>query len=367
MLFFDQTWTDRARASLREEMSGKVIPIANPLPCDRWIARSALQKAIRRADAPLAQRALANLFAHDRRAIWRHLTIIALEDVGMGEIETLQKILAAQRDRAWREDVGGEWAVMAELVRRMAVGDHCQAICDLLLRATNDPALRIEKDGALHADMFDLATSMMDADLTLVRRGITVLAIGGGLAPGQQFCDPKAVLELMQDALGPIDILEVAQAAWGVSRNPMALLLPLVWERWAAGGVPTKVDDLIPPVQLTSGIPGYALDQFTRRGNAVSRTLLAECHDVRELLDDAGIRRGDQVSTVGDLIFLNEGGVARNRLTWGVADQLRLPHRWLPAAARLGSSIGRALRLVDAKGSQIAKLRHEHLSLARID
>jgi hypothetical protein len=68
MLFPDDAHFDFALSDLTKLIAiAPTVPIS-PLPCDRWIARSCLQKAIRRAEPNLAQRALANLFQHDRRA-----------------------------------------------------------------------------------------------------------------------------------------------------------------------------------------------------------------------------------------------------------------------------------------------------------
>ena len=38
-----------------------------PLPCDRWLAASALQKAVRRGDAVTASRAVRTLYRNDPR------------------------------------------------------------------------------------------------------------------------------------------------------------------------------------------------------------------------------------------------------------------------------------------------------------
>src|SRR5271166_2480982 len=60
-----------------------------PLRCDRWLASSALQKAIRRGDVLTAQRALRTLCRHDPRSAWRRLLVIACEDVGIGALHAV--------------------------------------------------------------------------------------------------------------------------------------------------------------------------------------------------------------------------------------------------------------------------------------
>jgi hypothetical protein len=57
-----------------------------PLPCDRWLAASALQKAIRRGEALTAQRAARTLYRHDPLSAWRRLLVIAYEDIRIGAL-----------------------------------------------------------------------------------------------------------------------------------------------------------------------------------------------------------------------------------------------------------------------------------------
>jgi len=60
-----------------------------PLAADRYIALSALQKAIRRGEEELALRAAMNLMIGGPHAIWRRLGIIAFEDIGVADIDAV--------------------------------------------------------------------------------------------------------------------------------------------------------------------------------------------------------------------------------------------------------------------------------------
>lgn len=362
-MFPDAALFDYFLLDLADGIRGDPTPLADPLPCDRWIARSAFQKAIRRGEVALAQRALANLYGHDPRAIWRHLVIIAVEDVGVANVDLLAQIVGAQRDRSWRISMGGDWSVMAELVRQMADSNHCQAACDLLLRASNDPALEPVREWALDASMSTLTAAMADSTLPLVDRGIAALAVGGGLAEGQPHSDPAAVFEVMAEAGSFSHVVATCKQAWRVSRNPMALLLPLVWQAWSqAGGTQLVKDDPMVAVQLIEGVPGYALDQFTRTGNQISRAIIAGDQELQHLLAQAGIAKSVWPRIVGDVLFLIEGGTTVKRIAWDKAELLRHPSRWLPAVATLGHHLPAILRHCQDKGSQIAKVRPRYLS-----
>src|SRR5687768_4824575 len=113
MVFPETVHFDFVLLSLEERMTGFAAPCVSPLPCDRWMARSCLQKAIRRGDTETSLQALATLLNYDGRAVWRHLIIIGLEDVGVTEMNTVGQIVAAARNRPWRHRNGGEWSVAA--------------------------------------------------------------------------------------------------------------------------------------------------------------------------------------------------------------------------------------------------------------
>ena len=51
-------------------------------------------------------------------------------------------------------------------------------------------------------------------------------------------------------------VVATCRAAWKLSRNPMAMLLPLAWEHWFAAD-PRVTDDDLTPVQMIDGVPGY--------------------------------------------------------------------------------------------------------------
>lgn len=360
MLFPEDVMFGFALSDLAETLGSYPILAPEPLPCDRYIARSCLQKAIRRGEVVLAQRALANLFEHDPVTVWRHLVIICLEDVGIANVDLLAQIIAARQDRKWRAQLGGDWQVMAGLVRLMAESVHCQASCDLLLRVMNDPALDLDKAVAFEAEPSSLAETVGNRSEKIELRGIAAMAMGGCLAEGQLHKDPCGLFDVMAEHGQFSSVVATCRAAWKISRNPMAMLLPLVWEAWMKDDRHHVANDVLPAVQVMDGVPGYALDQFTRIGNTIARAFLRENDELRSTFEFAGVRSADFSSTLGDLLFLSEGGVVRRRCHWSIGDKLRLPYRQLPAVSRLGSHLDLSRCIVEAKACQIAMVRAKH-------
>ena len=200
-MFPEDALCDFVLAELDQELAGYAPPAPNPLPCDRWLARSCLQKAIRRGEAQLAQRSLANLLDHDRRSSWRHLTIIALEDVGVADMDLVCHVIFAGRNSAWRKARGGDWRVAAFLVTRMAEASHCQAACDLLLTALNCPSLEGARSKALDAGLSELIGTLCDPRTSLGEAGVSALTIAGCLHDGQRHREPATVFEALSDRI----------------------------------------------------------------------------------------------------------------------------------------------------------------------
>lgn len=329
----------------------------NPLPCDRWIARSCLQKAIRRGNGELAVRALANLFLHGPKAVWRHLTIIALEDVGVADIPLLSRIIAAKFQHQTARRPGLLWKTCVDLTERLARSNHCQAICDLLLRVENDPALSPDRNELMEMGPSDWSESLFDPSATVERRAVAALCFGGFMDL-RGSADPSAVFEICSET-GCSELAEIARGAWKLSRNPMALLLPVVWQASRVWTRARVMDDSIPQGETMSGVPEYALDQFTRIGKSISRALVEDDPELQMILAAAAASKSEWPKVVGDLIFLLEGGCCVRRATWDEAEALRTPERWLPGTAVLGDALQPAMEHLASRRCQLRNLRQQ--------
>ena len=86
------------------------LDAVEPLPCDRWLAASALQKAIRRGDALTAGRAVRTLYRYDPRSAWRRLLVIAYEDIGIGALDAVVTTTVRGANAKARREAGGDEA-----------------------------------------------------------------------------------------------------------------------------------------------------------------------------------------------------------------------------------------------------------------
>jgi replication-associated recombination protein RarA len=92
-MLFNKQVLDR----IHDQLNRSICIADDPLRCDRWVASSLVQKAIRRGDVELAKRAAFRLLELDKEAIWRRLVVIAFEDIGAGDVDVLLGIAADRK------------------------------------------------------------------------------------------------------------------------------------------------------------------------------------------------------------------------------------------------------------------------------
>src|SRR5215204_1951494 len=102
---------------------------------DPWLATSALQKAIRRGDTETALQAVAVLTPRQSERLWRRLVVIALEDVGIADLDVVRTTLWVSGRAAWRRDHGGEDKVASYVVTQLCRAAKCRDACDVLVIA----------------------------------------------------------------------------------------------------------------------------------------------------------------------------------------------------------------------------------------
>ena len=333
-----------------------------PLPCDRYVARSALQKSVRRGEVEVALQALATMFLENARSIWRHLAVIAIEDIGVADVDLVAQVIASCGNSKVRTRLGGDWKVASLLVRRMAESNHCQAACDLMLVGLYRPELERCRADALEASTSMLAAALLDATRPVEYRGIAAMALAGVLAEGQGSPDPHAVFDIMGEHCPFSHVVGTARAAWRLTRDPMALMLPLVWSQQNLSSEFQIADDDLQHSVIFDGVPDYALDQHTRAGSDVARAFLRRDKKMQTMLNAAGVPDGQQAKTVGNLMFLVDGSPVIRRARWETGEALRSPCRLLPKSAVLSDRTADCLAHIRRQWPVIASLRATQLS-----
>src|SRR5262245_56204862 len=106
------------------------IPAVQPLSCSTWIAKSLLQKSIRRGLVIPAYRAALTLLESDPRHLWTRVCVIAFEDIGFGDIDLVSLAIAAA-DTKVRAQTASDPLVAAALISHLCSAPKCRATADL--------------------------------------------------------------------------------------------------------------------------------------------------------------------------------------------------------------------------------------------
>lgn len=116
-----------------------VAPVClRPQPGEKWLASSALQKAIRRGNREIAALAAETLLAVAPDYVWRRLPTICLEDIGLANRLLCAAALEASRSSVFRHRLGDR-AVAHCLIDAACTSVKCRALTDLLMLDSSKP------------------------------------------------------------------------------------------------------------------------------------------------------------------------------------------------------------------------------------
>ena len=294
-----------------------------PLSCDRWIASSALQKAIRRADVATAQRAARTLYRADSRNAWRRLLGIAVEDVGIGSIDAVIATASRSIDVKARRDHGGEEAAFLASCRILAQAPKDRS-ADLLFSAgMHSPFLEKARSTCAAMSLEERLEFIAEPTWTLPERAVAAWHASGVEPRGERRVgrgDFNALMRTYAKLGAPDKLLDAVAIAARKTREPMTVFPPLIWLE-ASKSETFIIDDPLPPSGSLNGVPLYALDKHTRAGRRAIRLFgqrnpriacFARDH-LRDCKNDGALRIA---------VFYAEGGLTRPSLRWDQSEEL---------------------------------------------
>ncbi|TXN72845.1 hypothetical protein [Methylobacterium sp. WL6] len=259
-----------------------------PLAIDHWLASSLLQKAIRRGDADLAARAAITL--HDARGatIWRRFMVIAFEDVGAGCVEAVGDAVTLGTDKDARTAAGSEERVAVWLARRLAHAPKDRSSDYLICSARNHVSLQEARELTGSRSVADRLAMVLDPALPL-----PVRATAAWYASGIEWTGEKRVgrgdLPGLIDAFRMLGVPDRFASATRLAalktREPITLMVPLIWLAAFGGEYPDVDEDLCPSPRMLGEIPSYAFDKHTRIGKRAITLLSRENEAVRNCLE----------------------------------------------------------------------------------
>jgi hypothetical protein len=309
-------WISRALERFSDCVNIDPYPPGEPLHCNRWIASSALQKAIRRSEVGIACCAALTLHKQDRANVWRRLITIAFEDVGPADIDVVLQTIAAAVLPGWRASYG-EVRTVLSIVSRLAAAPKDRSADYLMWVA------------AEHPDQGEARTSCGRASMTECLSMVTDLSRSLPDCSGIDYPFEHRVragdLSGLEDAycwLGaPPDLAAATVLAARRTRQPFVVLLPLVWLEVQRAGLTAVDDAFIPPSNLVAGVPLYALDEHTRLGKRAINTLTQQSPSIRACLQQHVPRRR-WIAAAQHAAFYAEGSAVSRRMHWAQSRSL---------------------------------------------
>jgi hypothetical protein len=204
-----------------EEALAASEPRAFPeaLTADRYVAMSALQKAIRRGNQAVGLSAALSLLCSNVRGFWRRLGIIAFEDIGVANIDLVGWVTVAMGDARLRARLGGDWKVASFLVGALCRSAKDRAIDDLLVMMIHDPALYERKADFADMDFEERLAGALSCTQGLEAQGLAAwFAMGTrklseGLATKIEGC-PETYFDRLREAGYPGAAVEIGRIGW---------------------------------------------------------------------------------------------------------------------------------------------------------
>jgi hypothetical protein len=317
-------WTSCAFERFSDCVNIDQYPPVEPLHCNRWIASSALQKAIRRSEVGMACRAALTLHKHDRANAWRRLIAIAFEDVGPADIDLVLQTVAAAASPDWRASYGEDRAILS-IVSRLAAAPKDRSADYLMWVAAEHPDQRQARAVCGGASVTECLSMVTDLSRSLPDRAVAAWFCSGIDYPYQHRVgagDLSGLAKAYCRLGAPSDLVTATALAARRTRQPYVALVPLVWLEVQHSGLTKVGDALVPPSGLVAGIPLYALDEHTRLGKRAINALAQQKPSIRACLQQYVPRRR-WIAAVQHAAFYAEGSALSRQLHWAQAQSLQ--------------------------------------------
>jgi hypothetical protein len=313
-----------------------------PMIADPWVVSSVLQKSIRGGDVETAQRAALTLLTQKGSALWRRLMVIAFEDMGVGSAETLASAVAAIADPNSRKANGGDVQIARDAARMLAQAPKDRSADYLICGAKAHPSLEITRTECAQASDRQRLDAVADLRRPLKERAVFAW-YASGLEWGVEKRAGKADLPALLDTFRSLGVPDSLVGATGVaarrSREPITLMVPLIWLATAAGTASaTVVDVAVPDAPTIDGVPLYAFDKHTRLGREAIGRFAMENEAVRACLREqvADRRRRDAALMVA---YYTDAAPVTRRLAWPESVELEALCCWFGDVERNASGV----------------------------
>lgn len=290
-------------------------PVPPALPISVWQAMSLLQKAIRRGDTHHTAVATSTLLSLDAQRFWRRLGVIAFEDVGVSNLLLVCAVTAALAGKRVRKEFGGEIRVAMSLAQHLANSAKNRSADDLLCIRDEHPEAQ-----EMQRRFQSLSAERLRSIVLGCPKAVTQASAAKVIAARCSKAQVEMEVELLENAGVAPTVIALFKHGKTRVRNDLPFLTALLTLHNDLRS--TNPDDILPPETEIAGMPGWALDMFTREGKAAIRRLLAHDNELAQYLR-YNFPVAGRTQLVGEALFRVESGLLRNRQDGVFGQQLR--------------------------------------------
>lgn len=305
---------------------------------NQYVARSLLQKALRRGDSHYAERAALSL-SNLGNSLWRALVVCAFEDFGPSSPETLTLTVAGCASKYRRSHIGGDALVARAIIQELCRRPRDRRVDELYVLGDSSTT---PPDHGIAAEIcrrlqFDTANAPTEApvcrrlqfDLSLIDQVAQLRSKSERPVPGRSFTTVRAkeadefLIGARENGLISANELATCLQARRTSQCLLPVVYPLAKSTTAQLGDAASSQCCTPPeVRLIGDIPGYAFDGFTREGQHVLG-LLPDAHPpLRALLQQLPSHRARMIA-LRAMLFAVEGGVCTEEVCDPAYEELK--------------------------------------------
>ena len=294
---------------------------------DPYVARSALQKALRRGDVDRVEQAASSLL-NDPLRLWKGFAVSVFEDFGFSTIDLRGQVVAACASKKVRSDLGGDLVVAQALIHQL-----CEVPRDRRLDETYMFAGVLEKDPPSPKERRRWSpelSGLIDCARDLIRRCERPVPRRSFKTVLARECD--AFLVEMREA-ERIDEEELAICIQGrkTTQCLLPVLSPLTKPVSPHQGSFTLT--LTCPAGMsrdtcrdTYDVPLCALDGYTRAGKQALELLFWATPRLQTLLKPLK-SRSTKMKALAALLFVVEGGICTEEVSDPLYDELKCVSR----------------------------------------
>lgn len=299
---------------------------------DKWITRSAMQKAIRRGHTTTALRHAFDLMMIEPDYVWYSVQTCSTEDVGFGAPEAMLYGFCAQL-KTFRQAVG-QFQLLSALVTSLANSPKTRSACELSWVVDAEHKDVIREFSKMPAN--ELLDIVAQPDVGSCYAALSVLR---GITPKEvvQTVKNMAAIEQAKEIMGEQLPERMARVAQMAIDRPLDNMSVAVFPAMRLGNAEIDIEgQIFPPSVDINGFASEAYDMHEGSGRKAMGALWNQMKVKDPILSKVKTKSGSQL--IGHAVFCVEGAMVDDLITSpdlndlkGVQDHLSMTTCGVPA------------------------------------